>query len=128
MNGRNSVLHVGKGKMLHWEVASLKMARNVSDSHLAKLQFPLSRPTIRFGWRYMGQDVNTVCGLFLCTTLTGRHVEAMPHLCIDDRKRQTPVRSWFSRTQAGLGSPIPMGPTRHKIIKKHKISPCHKKS
>ena len=33
-------------------------------------------------------------------------VEAMPHLCIDDRKRPNPVRRRFSRTQAGMGSPI----------------------
>ena len=34
-------------------------------------------------------------------------MEAMPHFCIDDRKRPTPLRRQFTQTQAGLGSLIP---------------------
>ena len=53
---------------------------------------------------------NMVCSLLLCTAPHSQDaVEAMPHLGIDDRKRPTPVRRRFSRTQAGLGSPIPDG-------------------
>ena len=33
------------------------MAGHVSDSHLAKLSFTVSRPQIPFEWRYMEQDV-----------------------------------------------------------------------
>ena len=33
------------------------MAGHVSDSHLAKLSFTVSRPRIPFGWRYMAPDV-----------------------------------------------------------------------
>ena len=85
------------------------MTGHVSDSHPAKFSLTVSRPRIPFGWRYMGQDV--IIWSAVCSTAPHSQdaVEAMPHLCINDRKRPTPVRRRFSRTQAGLGSPIPGG-------------------
>ena len=83
------------------------MAGHVSDSHLAKLSYTVSRPRISFGWRYMGQDVIIRSALCSCAPHSQYAMEAMPHLCIDDRKKPTPVRRRLSRTQVGLGSPIP---------------------
>ena len=82
------------------------MAEHVSDSHLAKVSFAVSRPQIRFRWRYMGHDVIIWCAVCSSAPHSQDAVEAMPHFCIDDRKRPTPVRRRLSRTQAVLGSPI----------------------
>ena len=85
------------------------MAGQVSNSRLAKLSFTVNRFRIPFGWRYMEQDV--IIGSAVCSSAL--HLqnaeEAMPDLCINSRKRPTPVRKWFSRTHAGLGSPISDG-------------------
>ena len=85
------------------------MVGHVSNSHLAKLSFRVNRPRMPFGWRYMGHDV--IIWYAVCSSASHSQdaVEAMPHLCIDDRKKPTPVWRRFSRTQAGLGSPIPGG-------------------
>ena len=85
------------------------MAGHVSDNHLAKLSFTMSRPRIPLGWRYTGHDVIIWCAVYSSAPHSQDAVEAMPHLCIDDRKRPTPVRRRSSRTQAGEGSPIPRG-------------------
>ena len=85
------------------------MAGHVSDSHLTELSFTVSRPRIPFGWRYMGPDVKIWSAVCSSAPSSQEAVEAMPHLCIDDRKRPTPVRRRFSRTQAGFGSPVPGG-------------------
>ena len=85
------------------------MAGHVLGSHLAKLSFTASRSRIPFGWRYMGQDVIIWSAVCSCAPHSQDAVEAKHILCIDDRKRPTPVRRRFSRTQAGLGSPIPGG-------------------
>ena len=61
------------------------------------------------GWWYMGQNVMIWSAVCSSAPHSLDAVEAMPHLCIDDRKRPTPVRRRFSRTQSGLGSPIPGG-------------------
>ena len=85
------------------------MAGHVSDSHLAKLSFTVGRFQIPFGWQYMGHDV--IIWYAVCSSAPHPQdaVEAMPHLCRDDRKRLTLVRRRFSRTQAGLRNPIPGG-------------------
>ena len=57
----------------------------------------------------MGQDVIIWSAVCSSAPHSQDAVEAMPHLCIDDRKKPTPVWRRFSRTQAGLGSPIPGG-------------------
>ena len=85
------------------------MAGHLSDSHLAKLSFTVSRPRIPFRWRYMEQDVIIWSAVCSSAPHSQDAMEAMPHLCINDQKRPTPVRRWFSRTQASLGSPIPSG-------------------
>ena len=85
------------------------MAGHVSDSNLAKLSFTVSKPRIPFGWRYTGHDVIIWSAVCSSAPHSQDAVEAMPHLCINDRKRTTPVRRRFSRTQAGLVSPIPGG-------------------
>ena len=85
------------------------MAGQVSDSHLAQLSFTVSRPRIPFGWRCMGHDVIIWSAVCSSAPHSQDAVEAMPNLCIDDRKSHIPVRRRFSRTQAGLGSPIPGG-------------------
>ena len=82
------------------------MAGHVSDNHLAKLSFTVSRPRIPFGWRYMGYDVIIWCAVCSSAPHSQDSVEAMPHLCIDDGKRPIPDWRRFSWTQAGLGSPI----------------------
>ena len=66
-------------QMLHREVASLYMAGHVSDSHLAKLSFTVSRPRIPFGWRYMGQDVVIWSAVCSSAPHSQDYVEAMPH-------------------------------------------------
>ena len=83
------------------------MAGHVSNSHLAKLSFTVSRPRIPFGWRYMGQDVIIWSAVCSSAPHSQDAVEDMPHLCIDNRKRPTPVRRRFIRTQTSLRSPIP---------------------
>ena len=85
------------------------MAGHLSDSHLAKLSFTVSRPRIPFAWRYAGQNVIIWSAVNSSAPHSQDAVDAMPHLCIDDRKRPTLVPRRFSRTQAGLGSPIPGG-------------------
>ena len=85
------------------------MAGHVPDSHLAKLSFTVSKLRIPFGWRYMGHDVIIWSAVYFSAPHPQNAVEAMLHLCIDDRKRPTPVRRRLSRTQAGLGSPMPGG-------------------
>ena len=85
------------------------MAEHVPDSHLTKRSVTVSRPRIPFGWRYMGQDVIIWSAVCSSAPHSLDAVEAMPHLCIDDRKRPIPVRRRFSRTQASLGIPIPGG-------------------
>ena len=87
------------------------MAGHVSDSHLFKLSFTASRPQIPFGWRYMEHDLIIWSAVCCRAPHSQDAVKAMPHLCIDDRKRPTPVQRRFSPTQAGLGSPIPSGRT-----------------
>ena len=85
------------------------MASHISGSHLVQLSFIVSRPRIPFGWRCMGHDVIIWSAVCSSAPHSQDAVEAMPHLCIDDRKRSTPVRRRFSLTQAGLGSPMPDG-------------------
>ena len=85
------------------------MAEHVSDNHLPKLSFTVNRPRIPIGWRYMGQDVVIWSAVCFSAPHSQDVAEAMPHLCIDDGKKPTPVRRRFSRTQASLGSPIPGG-------------------
>ena len=78
-------------------------------SHLAQLSFTVSRPRIPFGWRYEGQNVTIWSAVCSSAPHSQDAVKAMPRLCIDEGKRPTPVRRQFSRTQAGLGNPIPGG-------------------
>ena len=85
------------------------MAGLVSDSHLARLSFTVSRPRIPCGWRYMGHDVIIWSAICSSAPHSQDAVENMSHLCIDDRNRPNPVRRRFSRTQAGLESPISDG-------------------
>ena len=105
------------------------MTGHVSGSHLANLSFTVSRPRIPFGWRYMGQDVITWSTVCSSAPHSQDAVEAMPHLCINDRKKPTPVWRRFSRTQAGLVSPIPGGRAftssknecRRKVLSRHSM-------
>ena len=97
------------------------MAGRVSDNHLAKLSLTVSRPRIPFG-----------C-FAVCSSAPHSQdaVEAMPRLCVDDRKRPTPVRRRFSRTQASLGNPISGGRAstssknecRQKVPSRHTMLP-----
>ena len=83
------------------------MAGHVLGSHLAKLSFTVSRLRIPFGWWYKRQDVIIWDAVCSSAPHSQDAVEAMPHLCINDRKKPTPVWRRFIRTQAGLGSLIP---------------------
>ena len=78
------ILLLREGAMLHRKVASLSMAGHVSDSHLAKL--PSSRSQCADPESHLDGSIygtgcyNMVCGLFLCTTLTGRRGSHAPFM------------------------------------------------
>ena len=95
--------------MLHREVASLYMAGHVSPCQALFHSEQTSNPI----WMavYGTGCCNMVIWFAVCSSAPRSQdtVEVMPHLCIDDRKRSTPVRRRFSRTQVGLESPITGG-------------------
>ena len=103
------------------------MTGHVSDSHLAKLSFTVSRPQIPFGWRYMVHDVIIWSAVRFSAPHSQNAMEAMPHLCIDDRKMPTPIWRRFNQTQAGLESPIPSGrtSTSSKNECRREVLSCH---
>ena len=74
------------------------MAGYVSDSHLAKLSFPVSRPRIPFGWRYMGQNVIIWSAVCSSAPHLQDAVEAMPHYALITER---------GRLQSGDGSTGP---------------------
>ena len=92
--------------MLHGEVASLYMVGHVSVSHLAKLSFSVSTEQTSNPIWMAAQDVAISSAICSSAPHSQNAAEPMPHLRLDDRKRPTPVQRRFSRTQAGLGSPI----------------------
>ena len=52
---------------------------------------------------YWTLEDNMVDSLIFCATITNRS-GAIPHLCKQQQKRPTPVRTWLSRIQAVSGS------------------------
>ena len=60
-----------------------------------------------FQWQYMVHDVIIWSAGCSSAPHLQDAVEAVSNLCLNDRKRPTSVRRRFSRSQAGLGSPIP---------------------
>ena len=67
------------------------------------------RPTIPRGARCVGH--NEMMWSAVCSEAPHSQLDvgARPHLCIDEWKQPTPVRSRLSLTQAVLGKPIPSG-------------------
>ena len=101
------------------------MAGHVSDNHRAKLSFTDTESHL--DGLYMEHDVIIPSAVCSSAPHSQDAVEAMLHLCIDDRKRPTSVRRRFSRTRAGLGIPIPGGRafTSSKNECRREVLSCH---
>ena len=85
------------------------MSGHVSDSHFLRVSSSDARPRAPCGCRYKGQDVITWSAVCSAAPHSQDAEGAIPHLCMVERKRPTPVRRRLSLTQRGLGKCIPGG-------------------